>query len=109
MKTLTTLGLILIALQVSAYDYCAKFEDNAHELKVRQLSERLAYEWEEFCDHPRIMDVQHEIRRYYYQDTDQFEDHNVYTLHYNEYSCEYHYNVGRKNWFKEKDYCYNTW
>ncbi len=109
MKNILLSVLALSSLSTAAYDYCAKFEDNNHEVKVRALATRLAYDWAEFCDHDRIMDVQHEVRRYYYRDTDQFEDHNVYTLHYNEYSCEYHYNLVRENWIKDKDYCYNTW
>ncbi len=109
MKNILLVTATLMSLSTNAYDYCSKFENNDHEQTVRQLSERLRYSWEEFCDHNRIMDVQHEVRSYYYQDSDQFEDHNVYTLHYNEYSCEYHYNISRTNWQKERDYCYNTW
>ena len=109
MKTILVSLAAMMSVSASAYDYCAKFKNNVHEVKVKQLSERLMYSWEEFCDHPRIMDVQHEVRNYFYMDSQEFEDHNVYTLHYNEYSCDYHFNIPRGTWMKEKDYCYNTW
>ena len=101
--------LPILATQTFAYDYCSKFEEGEHASKVKYLSQRLDYSWEEFCDHARIMDVQHEKRNYFYMDSNEFEDHNVYTIHYNEYSCEYHYNIVRSTWMTEKDYCYNTW
>jgi len=109
MKKIVHISCLLLAGQTSAYDYCSKFSDNQHTPLVKELSQRLNYGWDAFCHHSRILDVQHELRRYFYNDSSEFEDHSVYTLHYNEYSCEYHYNLIRENWIKDKDYCYSTW
>lgn len=76
---------------------------------VKKLATKLNYSYEQLCTHPRILAIQDEERSYYYSDSNDFENHLVITLHYSEYSCEYHYNSTRLTWNTEKQYCYNTW
>lgn len=61
------------------------------------------------CNLKRILDIQNESRNYYYADKDQIETHQVMSLHYSEYSCEYHYNTERLKWMIDRQYCYSTW
>lgn len=87
---------------------CTKFESRpAVQTVVQILAKKLSYSMEQLCNHERILDIQDEPRRFFYQDSGQYETHTVITLHYNEYSCEYHYNAGRSQW--QKEYCYSTW
>ena len=108
MKKLIALGLLCLAFSSHAH-LCTKFEGREDMELVLELAEKLMYSPAELCQHQRIMDIQPEVRSYYYQDSDEFEDHKVLTLHYNEYSCEYHFNLVREEWMDARNYCYNTW
>lgn len=91
-------------------DKCQRYHKDIEMMSLLdQLADRLKYKFDEFCTNIRIWDIQKEVRRYYYRDTDEMENHQVITLHYNEYSCEYHFNLDRQKWMKGRDYCYNTW
>lgn len=99
---------VLAAGPVGAHTLCDKFAGRPQiETVVQMLAKKLSYTPEELCTLPRLFDIQDEQRRFYYADTDRYEDHTVITLHYGEYSCEYHYNTGRAEW--KKQYCYSTW
>lgn len=92
------------------HDKCIRYNKKPELIDLlEQLADRMNYTYEEFCTNIRIWDIQKETRQYYYRDTDQMEPHSVITVHYNEYSCEYHYNDIRQQWMKSRDYCYNTW
>lgn len=87
---------------------CKKFEGGLDYKTVENLALKLNYSFEEFCNSNRILDIQKEIRYLYNYSADQSLKHQVFTLHYNEYSCEYHYVDFFKSWDDERAYCYNT-
>lgn len=108
MKTLLFTILSLFLADTQAVNHCKRYENSENTELVIALSEKLLYEYSEFCEQERIADLQVEVRRYYYRDSDEFEDHKVLTVHYWEYSCEYHFNLVRENWQDERNYCYST-
>ena len=73
---------------------------------LQQLAAKLGYSYEELCQHPRIMDIYSEVRNLHNREKDTFELHQFITLHYNEYSCEYRFNLVTNSWGAQK--CYNT-
>lgn len=103
--SLVFVGVLLFSFNSYGLDFCAKYQGSDLEL-VSMLAEKLFYTRDKLCSHPRILDIQKEIRSAYYVDVDSYEDLIVLTLHYNEYSCEYHYNRKRKLWSRQS--CYNT-
>lgn len=110
-QTLAILVLSLftgVASNATTKTLCTKFEARpAVQTVVHMLAKKLSYTMDELCTHPRVLDIQDEQRRFFYQDSGQYETHTVITLHYSENSCEYHYNAGRSQW--QKQYCYSTW
>ncbi len=104
---------ILVAIVLSsspafAVNHCKQYEKNAFLTQLLQsLSARLSYTHEEFCNSERIMDIFREERLVYHQEDDQYHPYEFITLHYNEYSCEYQYNIDGQKWASQ--YCYNTW
>ncbi len=46
--------LPILATQTFAYDYCSKFEEGEHASKVKYLSQRLDYSWEEYIPVPAV-------------------------------------------------------
>ena len=92
-----------------AVNHCIRYEKNIDKASlIQQLSKRLSYQYNELCTLERIADIQFEERRKFHKDTNEYENHQVVTLHYWEYSCEYHFNLDRKQWNREFDYCYST-
>ena len=100
--------VLFSAVNAGAHTLCDKFAERpAIQTIVHMLAKKLSYTTDELCTNARIFNIQDEQRRFYYADTDRYEDHTVITLHYGEYSCEYHYNTARSEW--KKQYCYSTW
>lgn len=111
MKFLTLLASIfLVATTATANEvtrYCEKQQSNpVHAELLKALAQKLSYDYNEFCNSPRIIDVFFEDRSVYNRESDTYEDHKFITLHYNEYSCQYTFNLVKKAWGKQ--HCYNT-
>lgn len=112
MKHLLISLLLVVGANASAaggggVDYCARYMENSTTAFLMQsLAQKLMYSYEEFCNHPRIMDVYQEDKLVYKRETDEYQKYKFVTVHYNEYSCEYQYNLDEKRWAKQE--CYNT-
>lgn len=102
----------MIAFSVNAsfalsVDKCEQYSNNKEVIKVLEiLSQKLSYTFSEFCENPRIMDIYQTRIDVYMAELDEYHEHISVTLHYNEYSCEYRYNVILNDWGKQQ--CYNT-
>lgn len=108
MRYVLAATVVFASLTLEARTLCDKFQSRPElQTVVHMLAKKLSYTADELCQNPRIADIQDEQRRFYYADTDRYETHTVITLHYSEYSCEYHWNAGRSDWMKQ--YCYSTW
>lgn len=107
-------GLALIVglgASVSAFagpvDFCARYAKKPVADKlIRSLADKLQYSYEAFCTADRIMDVFQEDKLVYHKETDSFQPYIFVTIHYNEYSCEYQFNLQQDRWAKQE--CYNT-
>lgn len=90
-----------------APNHCIQYN---HKPEVRKaleaLAVKLSYSYDEFCGSTRILDIHQEERLIYNQPKDEYDNHLVITLHYNEYSCEYKYNLVDESWGNQ--YCYST-
>jgi hypothetical protein len=110
MKRILLCFIALSAMSASAgpVNYCERYLSNQlNNFLMHSLAEKLGYTYEEFCVHPRILDVFQEDRRVYHKETDSWQDYRFVTIHYNEYSCEYRYNLNQSRWLGQ--HCYNTW
>lgn len=100
-------SFFLAAQTMFAQNLCAQFPTNSHkEGLLKELSTRLNYSYEEFCSNNRILAIYDEVRKVYYAESDEYHDHLFITLHYNEYSCEYQYDLNDRQW--RDQHCYNT-
>lgn len=108
MKSLLLSMVLFFSVSAQAANHCQRYESSPNMNFIVELSKKLSYELSELCELERIADIQFEQRRYYYADSDQFESHKVITLHYWEYSCEYHFNLERDQWQNKRNYCYST-
>jgi hypothetical protein len=111
LKKIILIALLTLSISsIQGANLCTRYEnDGKFHALLENLAEKLFYDFTTFCQESRIGDIQKEVRRYYYQDSDQYEDHTVVTLHYVDYSCEYHFNLERREWITSRQYCYNTW
>ena len=80
-------------------NHCAKFEGKGKiEELIKKLSKKLFYSYEEFCAHPRILDIYNEQRLVYHSEDDSYHPYEFITLHYAEQSCEYQYSLDHERW-----------
>lgn len=106
---LLSLVLVTTSLTVRAFEgnHCKQFDKNAKIADLfRQLAKKLQYDYEEFCNNPRIADLYHEEKLVYHREDDQYHPYEFLTIHYNEYSCQYRYSYDEKAWKNQE--CYNT-
>ncbi len=92
----------------AARNHCFQFLGHeVHEPLVKELAYKLKYNVAEFCNSERIQDIFIEDRLVYHRSDDQYHPYKFITIHYNEYSCEYSYDLNGKRWGHQE--CYNTW
>lgn len=110
MKLIAACLLLCFSSSALANPHCGRYLSDARKTEVLEsLADELLYSYDELCSHARIQNIQMEQGEFYYDDTKEFEVHDIVTIHYNEYSCEYHHNVARKLWQSGLHRCYNTW
>ena len=103
------LGVLIFSQSIRAYEvnHCAQFDaDPEMSRLLYSLSEKLSYSYEELCSEPRIFDIFSERRQVYYLESDSYHEHMFITLHYNEYSCEYQFDMVMDQWADQ--HCYST-
>lgn len=92
----------------SVAKYCQRYGQNEVSSKLmHDLAAKLMYSYEDFCASDRIMDVFQEDRLVYHREDDTYQKYKFITVHYDEYSCEYQYNLDYNYWGSQS--CYNTW
>lgn len=107
---LISLFLVLFSFSTFSSSLCQKQKFNDFEIEViSELAVKLDYSMDELCSNPRIFDIQKEKRVVFNRKTQKSEAHLVITLHYNEYSCEYHFASEKLAWANDYNYCYSTW
>lgn len=89
-------------------DHCAPYAHDNEVISVIELmAPMLSYEYHELCELDRLMAIYPTRVGVYNREKDEYQEHISITLHYNEYSCEYQYNLAELRWGKKQ--CYNTW
>ncbi|MCO5113225.1 MAG: hypothetical protein M9899_03520 [Bdellovibrionaceae bacterium] len=109
-KSIIATGLVCSAKVSFAApnDHCAPYAHDSEVISVIEiLAPMLSYEYHELCESERVMAIYPTRVNVYNQEKDEYQEHISITLHYNEYSCEYRYNMVELRWGKKQ--CYNTW
>lgn len=109
MKVLLLVGVLWATSSFAqSANHCEQFNGKGLvEDLVKQLSQKLSYDYDAFCSNPRIADIFTEEKLVYHREDDQNHPYQFITIHYYEYSCEYQYSMDEKRWRNQS--CYSTW